>query len=99
MMLRRAIPPAAILVLLFLLLLVLPGRAAAQVFSPTGSMTTGRYGHTATLLPNGKVLIAGGYATATAEVHYPATGSCSSTGRLTVTRCRHTATPLPYGKM
>ena len=34
---------------------------ATETFSPTGSLAAPRYNHTATLLPNGQVLIAGGY--------------------------------------
>ena len=33
----------------------------AGVFTPTGDLAAMRSGHTATLLPNGRVLIAGGY--------------------------------------
>jgi hypothetical protein len=46
----------------FVLTLLFSGVAWAQApgtFTPTGSMTTPRVFHTATLLTNGKVLIAG----------------------------------------
>ena len=44
------------------------------IFTSTGSMTVARYGHTATLLPNGKVLIVSG---STAELYDPLTGTFS----------------------
>src|SRR5438132_8003704 len=46
----------------------------AQSFTPTGSMTAARQGHTAILLPDGKVLIAGSAANPAAEVYDPDTG-------------------------
>src|SRR5450755_1349289 len=52
-------------------------------FSATGSMTSARYNHTATLLPNGKVLIAGGTNGSTflntAELYDPASGTFTAT--------------------
>jgi len=76
-------------------------------FSPTGSLGTGRSNHTATLLPNGKVLIAGGYGTAggtagylkSAELYDPTSGSFSATGSLGTARAFYTATLLPNGKV
>ena len=73
-------------------------------FSPTGSMTTPRDWHRATLLPNGKVLIAGGgprsrYSVASAEIYDPATDSFTATGAMTVERTFHTATQLGNGKV
>src|SRR3989442_9366941 len=57
----------------------------------TGSMSMSRNGHTATLLPNGKVLIAGG-GTATAELYDPATGTFTPTGTMSASRSLHIAT-------
>src|SRR5262249_45321753 len=72
-------------------------------FSATGSMTTLRKFHTATLLSNGKVLVTGGVAgsgifLASAEVYDPATGTFSATGSMATSRYQHTATLLSNGK-
>jgi N-acetylneuraminic acid mutarotase len=67
-------------------------------------MATGRWGHTATLLLNGKVLVAGGTNVsdtllASAELYDPATENWSDTGSLRTSRANHTATLLPNGKV
>lgn len=76
---------------------------APNTFSLTGSLTTARSSHTATLLPNGKVLVTGGYngnqTLASAELYDPATESWSATGSLATARYYHTATLLPNGKV
>ncbi len=72
------------------------------VFLPTsGVMTTARGDHTATVLPNGKVLIAGRLEPngASAEIYDPASRTFSATGRLGTGRSNHTATLLPDGKV
>jgi hypothetical protein len=72
-------------------------------FTPTGSMTTGRVWHTATLLDNGSVLIAGGTNRQTtgylssAEVYNPMTGTFTSTGSMGTVRSGHTAMLLRNG--
>ena len=70
---------------------------------PTGSLITARSRHTATLLPNGKVLVAGGNhghaASSSAELYDPATGTWTATGSLGTARLRHTATLLSSGKV
>jgi hypothetical protein len=72
------------------------------VFTATGSLNIGRYNHTATLLSNGMVLIAGGQTSASteltsAELYDPSTGVFTLTGTLTTARSSHTATPLHNG--
>ena len=71
---------------------------AGGTWTVTGSLNTPRAGHTATLLPNGVVLAAGGGATlASAELYDPAGGSWAATGSLNTPRSDHTATLLPNG--
>lgn len=75
----------------------------AGAFHSTGAMGTPRYEHTATLLANGKVLVAGGYSgtndIASTELYDPATGTWEATGPLNTSRDSHTATLLPNGKV
>jgi len=88
-----------------------PYLASAELYNPatgtfsytTGTLNTARYNHTATLLNNGLVLIAGGYNNhngylAVAELYNPATGIFSyTTGSLNTGRQLHTATLLNNG--
>ncbi len=63
-----------------------------------GSMTTARTYHTATLLPDGTVLIAGGDSfLSSAELYDPAAGTFTATGSMTAGRQEHVATVLPTG--
>jgi hypothetical protein len=75
---------------------------SSWVFNATGSMTLPRAFSSATLLPNGKVLVAGGEAPValrSAEVYDPTAGVFTVTGNLSVARAFHTATLLPNGKV
>jgi hypothetical protein len=68
-------------------------------FTLTGSMTTARKGHTATLQPDGRVLIVGGNSgVASAELYDPLTGTFSATGSLGRALVNHRATLLPDGR-
>ena len=70
-------------------------------FSATGSMNSGRGRHTATLLENGMVLIAGGNTglPATAEIYNPSTGIFAATGNLNFPQNWASATLLKNGKV
>jgi hypothetical protein len=80
-------------------------QAAPGTWTASGNLNTVRAAHTATLLPDGKVLVAGGYAGSgvflnSAEVYDPATGAwTTTTGNLNTARDSHTATLLPDGKV
>ena len=67
-----------------------------RTFSATGSMNVARRDHTATLLPDGKVLITGGQdnlggPTNSAELYDPATGKFTQTDSMIEGRRLHTA--------
>ena len=66
-------------------------------------MTVPRDFHTATILLDGKVLIAGGTniggELASAELYDPAAGTFAATGGMAVPREYYTATLLPNGKV
>ncbi|MGI9168209.1 MAG: kelch repeat-containing protein [Pyrinomonadaceae bacterium] len=77
----------------------------APGWSYTGDLNIARSDFTATLLPNGKVLVVGGYSPApqtilnSAELYDPSTGTWSFTGSLNAPRLAHSATLLQNGKV
>jgi WD40 repeat protein len=74
-----------------------------NIFTPTGDMNEARTGHTATLLPNGLVLIVGGWSedgrTATTELYDPQTGKFRYAASLFGPRASMTATLLQNGQL
>jgi WD40 repeat protein len=74
-----------------------------NTFTPTGDLNEARSGHTATVLPDGKVLIVGGWGvrqrTATAELYDPQTGTFTVTASMLGPRAGMTATLLQDGRV
>jgi WD40 repeat protein len=71
-------------------------------FTPAGSMTVAREDQTATLLKDGRVLIAGGSpeeVLRSAEIYDPQTGTVKRTGQMTAERWLQSATLLNDGRV
>jgi hypothetical protein len=86
------------------------GRSAVEITTQkTGDMKEGRFFHSATLLRDGRVLLAGGVnyltsagdidATASAEIYDPSTGKHTYTGSMLEPRHGHQATLLDDGRV
>jgi large repetitive protein len=82
--------------------------ALAPAFVATGEMGSARTDHTATLLRDGRVLIAGGIESYwrddgayldTAEIYDPAAGTFATTGSMAIARAGHSATLLADGRV
>lgn len=56
--------------------------ASTNSWSAAASMSAARFGHTATVLLDGRVLMAGGGSNPDAEIYNPATGTWSPTGAM-----------------
>jgi hypothetical protein len=80
---------------------------ATGKFTPTGHMTEAREWHTATLLADGRVLMAGGWnmdtgmmaALRSAEIYDPAVGKFSPTGSMASAREKASASILSDGRV
>jgi hypothetical protein len=105
-----------ILIFSLISIILIPGSlvfaSESGTWSTTGSLHTARCRHSATLLPSGEILVAGGYSGATTstnpseqfslsscELYDPSSGTWSVTGSMNTPRIYHTATLLPDGNV
>ncbi len=82
---------------------------ARRQFFPAGTLAEGRILHSATLLPDGRVLLSGGRSCVSdcegdatlqdAEIYDPASGKFTSAGSMSDPRAAHSAVALPDGRV
>ena len=69
-------------------------------WSPAGTLSVGRAGHTATLLNDGRILVTGSKGkVTTAEIYDPASGEWTLAGEMSEWRVLHSATLLTDGRV
>ena len=103
----RRLPYRLVFALIIIALALSTGGAWAKpdaAWSFTGSMSVGRFSFAATMLQNGKVLVAGGVppggsATNSADLYDPATRTFTPTGNMHKARFGFSATRLQNGKV
>ena len=72
----------------------------SNAWSPAGTLSVGRAGHTATLLNDGRVIVTGSKGkVTTAEIYDPASGEWSLAGEMSEWRVLHSATLLTDGRV
>jgi len=96
-MLKRIAPLVALASILFV---SAPALAAlGNTWLAAASMSAARFGHTSTVLLDGRVLVAGGGSNPDAEIYNPATGTWSPTGPMTEGRSNQAAVRLADGRV